>query len=546
MDPAALAELLDISVEQIDPDYPPAAAAAAAGTVDETDLARRLSIACERGHIDIVRLMLHSGATANGVNTRGLTPLFTACAHGHAATVQLLLESLAEPSLSCSDGTARTPLHSAAKRGDEAIARLLLGARADIHARARHRKALPPEPAILLTPLHLAALSAQSGIVSLLLEPTPSGASASEVTPIAAPSEVGTPLHCAAQSGDLASARLLLEHGASVDTVDAIQPRSLSTGKQVRRGPPLLCALLGSGRAGLGSGSGGSYGGGGGSSSSTVGSHGGGRSSAGGSGEKPQLAPELLPKLHAMASLLIGARASLDGRCVVSSAPAEPQSACAICAAGRELGGGGGGGRGGGGGGSGGGCGSRRCSGGGKGECSGVEGGAGGTSCSLLEVCTMAGARAAAAFLTDALHVRAEAAMRELVLEEADGEGGEGGEGEGGKSGAEKRAARKQRNRSSRAAAVLMPSPSGAAGCGACGDACSAAAATPPRLEAPAAASSRSAWPAGTHTPSALHAVVAGRLAETVTHGGGLAGPREALAERARRRALERGAAAAD
>ena len=126
------------------------------------------------------------------------------------------------------------------------------------------------------------------------------------------------------------------------------------------------------------------------------------------------------------------------------------------------------------------------------------------------------------------------------------GEGGEGGEGEGGKSGAEKRAARKQRNRSSRAAAVLMPSPSGAAGCGACGDACSAAAATPPRLEAPAAASSRSAWPAGTHTPSALHAVVAGRLAETVTHGGGLAGPREALAERARRRALERGAAAAD
>ena len=136
MEPEALAELLDLSVEQIDPEY----GRHRVGSVDETDLVRRLSIACERGDWEIVKLALLAGAAVNAFNTRGLPPLFMACSAGHTATAQMLLDALADPSMPSSDGTCRTPLHAAARRGDLAITQLLVEMGANIEALARHRK----------------------------------------------------------------------------------------------------------------------------------------------------------------------------------------------------------------------------------------------------------------------------------------------------------------------------------------------------------------------------------------------------------------------
>ena len=234
MDPEALAELLDLSVQQIDPEY----VRHHVGCVDDTDLARRLSIASERGDSEIVKLALLAGAAANASNTRGFPPLFMACGSGRIEIAQILLDALADPSMPSSEGTARTPLHVAAKRGDTTMAQLLLERRADTQALARHRSPLPSLPAAWLTPLHIAALSGNSGVVGLLLQHAPA-------SNVCAPSAIGSPLHCAAQSGDPTSTRLLIAHGAQVNLMCAVAPKMICNRTQMLcRGPPLLSALL--------------------------------------------------------------------------------------------------------------------------------------------------------------------------------------------------------------------------------------------------------------------------------------------------------------
>ena len=246
MDPAALAELLGVDIASVDTIHHltrrPQQTVAPRGTVlDAADLIRRLGIACELGHADLARLLLHAGAAVNVHNTRGLTPLFSASSHGHVETALLLIEEKADPSLINLEAAARAPLHSAAKRNDPEMIGLLLSVSADVHARARHRKATASEQALWLTPLQIASLCGQSLAATTLLEHADAPSAASLLS---ASSEAGTALHCAAQSGDVPCARELLASGARIDLVDRIPPYTLGCGLTVHRGPPLLCALL--------------------------------------------------------------------------------------------------------------------------------------------------------------------------------------------------------------------------------------------------------------------------------------------------------------
>ena len=500
-DPAALAELLDVSVDQIDPEYrrPPS-------ITDESDLIRRLSIACERGDSEIVKLALLAGAAVNGVNTRGLTPLLMACSHGHAVTVRVLLESNADANLCASDGTARAPLHAAAKRGDDEIAKLLLEAKANIQSRARHRRALPPEPAIWLTPLHVAALSGRSSVVGLLLcEPG---------CDTCAASELGTPLHCAVAATDLASAKLLISHSeTALNALGSIPPRMFAGGKQVvRRGPPLLCALLGGAKASRDGFDGdGSTRCSSGREVPNSGSDGAENASRGTAAPASSAPPLLPPMQQAILSLLIEAKALLDVPCTAFSLPSSSTAATDVASSDRKL----------------------------IAGSSGKDGsgGGGGSSYSLLEACHRAGASAAAAVLTTAMNARAEAAMRALMLEKAESE-------DAAKNlKTSKKAQRKQRGRSKAAAPPSGP-PAEATTSG-----------SSTLIAAPdAVTSSRATWSPAlspgddsldvtvTAMPKTLHATLTSRAINadgaSVTAMAG--SPREALAERARRRAIDR------
>jgi ankyrin repeat protein len=50
-----------------------------------------LHLACEKGHVDIALLLLSRGAKVNNKNTRGWSPLWMACFNGHVHIVELLL-----------------------------------------------------------------------------------------------------------------------------------------------------------------------------------------------------------------------------------------------------------------------------------------------------------------------------------------------------------------------------------------------------------------------------------------------------------------------
>ena len=168
MDAAVLAELLECDISDVD---------ASTGrqktlALDDTDLTQRLVLYCERAnHVELVQLLLLANAQVDQANSRGVTPLCAACAAGHTAVTRLLIDHGASPGLCNSDGTDRTPLHAAAKRGDYEAVKLLLrvGGSDLLRARVRHRKGVPPEPSQWLTPLQLAALTGQSAVVDALL-----------------------------------------------------------------------------------------------------------------------------------------------------------------------------------------------------------------------------------------------------------------------------------------------------------------------------------------------------------------------------------------
>lgn len=132
------------------------------------------------------------------------SPLMEATKRGDVAAVRGLLDSGAEPNWARGDGI--TVLHVASEEGHLEIAKLLIGAGAEVEATTRIGD---------YTPLHLAAGRAQGAVVRVLLE---AGADPSAVTT----NSGVTALHLAAKAmkGE-AAVRALLEHGAPVDAREA-------------------------------------------------------------------------------------------------------------------------------------------------------------------------------------------------------------------------------------------------------------------------------------------------------------------------------------
>ncbi|HYG91399.1 MAG TPA: ankyrin repeat domain-containing protein [Azospirillum sp.] len=84
--------------------------------------------ACERAHVDTVRLLLGTAIDVNHVNDLGWTCLLEAVILGdggprHQTVTQLVLEAGADPNHADREGL--TPLDHARRRGQEAVARLI-------------------------------------------------------------------------------------------------------------------------------------------------------------------------------------------------------------------------------------------------------------------------------------------------------------------------------------------------------------------------------------------------------------------------------------
>ncbi|CAE7882834.1 mask [Symbiodinium microadriaticum] len=83
-----------------------------------------LAVACEKGDVDVARLLLQRGARQKG-GEWGKSPLLLACQNGHGNVVQMLLEARA--ALDCTHGEA-SPLLASCENGHWEVVELLLRA----------------------------------------------------------------------------------------------------------------------------------------------------------------------------------------------------------------------------------------------------------------------------------------------------------------------------------------------------------------------------------------------------------------------------------
>ena len=97
--------------------------------------------------VEVVQLLLKSGADPNRASGRGLTPLYSAAVHGDVKLARVLLDGGASVNMSNEDFWGYTPLHYAAINGCNEMVRLLLDRGADPNKKIKFG---------IKTPLHLA------------------------------------------------------------------------------------------------------------------------------------------------------------------------------------------------------------------------------------------------------------------------------------------------------------------------------------------------------------------------------------------------------
>jgi ankyrin repeat protein len=131
----------------------------------------------------------------------GETCLWVACARGHLRTVNVLLAAAANKE--AGDDFGATCLYVAAQEGRVAVVEVLLGAGARVDAASNGGA----------TPLFIAAQFGHDAVVKVLLT---AGADAD-----ASANDGATPLIQAAYNGHASCVRLLLAHGCNVDAVNA-------------------------------------------------------------------------------------------------------------------------------------------------------------------------------------------------------------------------------------------------------------------------------------------------------------------------------------
>ncbi|MEO5669556.1 MAG: ankyrin repeat domain-containing protein [Ramlibacter sp.] len=120
--------------------------------------ATALLVAADKGHLDVMKLLLASGANLDARDNQGNTPLYMAVFRGHVSLVKELLK-LAARQLDLARKDSFTPLLTAALHGDVEILKLLLdkGANPDIQTKAGS------------TPLLMGAQGGHTGVIRELL-----------------------------------------------------------------------------------------------------------------------------------------------------------------------------------------------------------------------------------------------------------------------------------------------------------------------------------------------------------------------------------------
>ena len=170
-------------------------------------LERALIHAAERGHYEVVTLLLSLGADNAAVDKNWFTALHSAARNGHLMAVRALL-SQPQGDVNTRKWSIK-PVHLAALHGHVAVVQELLerGANCDV------------VDELVGTPLHVAARGGHIETISLLLDhvENPHGSVGIEGK---------TPLHCAVESGSLRATNLLLEHGADPNVATAKEHRT--------------------------------------------------------------------------------------------------------------------------------------------------------------------------------------------------------------------------------------------------------------------------------------------------------------------------------
>jgi ankyrin repeat protein len=98
---------------------------------------RPLHLAAEKGHNDVVKLLLEHKAEVDAKTESGETPLYLAAEKGHKDVAELLLSHGADVNAK-DKNFGRTPLHEAAVFGHKDVVELLLAHGADINAKNKN------------------------------------------------------------------------------------------------------------------------------------------------------------------------------------------------------------------------------------------------------------------------------------------------------------------------------------------------------------------------------------------------------------------------
>ena len=115
---------------------------------------------CYSGALDVVKMLVEAGAGVRGIDSKGYTCLIFAAANGHTETVRYLA-GLKDVDLNHSGNNGRTALHVALQGGGHAdVMQLLVDAGADIEAKDIQGA----------TPLHFACMGGELDIVQKLLK----------------------------------------------------------------------------------------------------------------------------------------------------------------------------------------------------------------------------------------------------------------------------------------------------------------------------------------------------------------------------------------
>jgi len=163
----------------------------------DDDLWTPLHIASGHGYTDVVRALIQRGADPNAREARWETPLFVASRNARLETARVLLEHGAGVNYGKNTGWAA--LHIASENGHDHVARLLLDRGADPNVTDRDHN----------TPLHVASSNGNITVVMTLIK--------RRATVDARDIWGGTPLYYAVEWGHLDIVRLLLGQGALVN-----------------------------------------------------------------------------------------------------------------------------------------------------------------------------------------------------------------------------------------------------------------------------------------------------------------------------------------